>query len=265
MTDPRTPGGRAPFDEVAESYHRFRPRPPEVLVSLLTSYARCASPPRVVDLGCGTGLSTRMWAESAREVTGIDPSEGMLAEARRRAGAPNVRYLCADAAATGLDAGSADVVVAVQSFHWMHPARTLAEIGRILRPGGVFAAVDTRFPPAIDAELDAAFERFLFRAQERIGDGDRTPRWNKEGHLQRMVDSGVFRHVREAQLHAVGRGGADDLVGFAWSAVDGPRLRALGARDEDLELDVLRDAARRVLGAREVDWIFGYRARLAVK
>ena len=41
---------------------------------------------------------------------------------------------------------SADIVTCSQSFHWMEPEPTLAEIARILRPGGVFAAYDYDWP-----------------------------------------------------------------------------------------------------------------------
>lgn len=246
----------------AGQYALFRPAPPAALVPLLLRFARCARAPRVVDLGCGTGLSTRIWAAQAAEVVGIDRSEAMLAEARR-VSEHNVRYLQGDAAATGLALASVDVAVAVQSFHWMEPAATLREIGRILRAGGVFAAVDTVFPPAIDPELDLVFADFLARAQRVLGH-EGGVRWSKEGHLCRMVESGQFSHVRELELHAVERGGAERFVGFAKSAVDLSSLRALGADDRDLGLDALAAAAARVL-ATEEDWVFGYRVRMGVK
>lgn len=68
---------------------------------------------------------------------------------------------------TGLPAGCADIVIAVQAFHWMAPEPTLAEIARILQPHGVFAAIDTDWPPAAGiAEAEAAWsalhERFSF-------------------------------------------------------------------------------------------------------
>ena len=49
--------------------------------------------------------------------------------------------------ATGLPDASADVVIAVQAMHWMEPVSTLAEVARILRPGGVFASFDADWPP----------------------------------------------------------------------------------------------------------------------
>jgi SAM-dependent methyltransferase len=227
-------------------------------------FARCARPPRVVDLGCGTGLSTRIWAAHAVEVVGIDRSEPMLAEARESTHEPNVHYLRGDAANTGLPPESVDIAVAVQSFHWMDPTSTLAEIARTLRPGGVFAAADTVFPPAIDPELDVAFARFLLLASEHLGGDDCAPRWSKEGHLRRMHESGRFRHVRETEVHSVERGDASRFIGFAESAVDMTSLRDRGFSDRDIGLDDLAAVAARALPG-EQDWIFGYRVRIAVK
>ena len=66
----------------------------------------------------------------------------------------------ASATRPGLADGSADVVLAVQAMHWMEPAATLAEVARILRPGGVFATVDADWPPVTGlAAAEAAWVR----------------------------------------------------------------------------------------------------------
>ncbi|MEZ5341438.1 MAG: class I SAM-dependent methyltransferase [Acidimicrobiales bacterium] len=49
--------------------------------------------------------------------------------------------LASTAEATGLDAGSVDTVIAAQAFHWFDPNPALAEIRRILRPGGHLVCV----------------------------------------------------------------------------------------------------------------------------
>jgi predicted TPR repeat methyltransferase len=71
----------------AARYDRFRPRPPQVLLDVLCRYARVERPVLVVDLGCGTGLSTRAWSGVAEHVVGIEPNPAMLAVAE---GAPGV-------------------------------------------------------------------------------------------------------------------------------------------------------------------------------
>ncbi|MGH3081057.1 MAG: class I SAM-dependent methyltransferase, partial [Gaiellaceae bacterium] len=141
----------------ADHYDAFRPSPPPILLEALSRYAETPKPARVVDLGSGTGLSTRAWGDRAGEVIGVEPNPEMRKVAERRTEQPNVRYVEAFASDTGLEAASADVVTCSQSFHWMERGPVLAEAARILREGCVFAAYDYDFPALIHPEVDAAF------------------------------------------------------------------------------------------------------------
>ena len=249
----------------AAQYDRFRPRPPRALLDVLCRYARAERPALVVDLGCGTGLSTRAWAGVAERVVGVEPNPAMLAAAEPAEG---VEYREAFADETGLEAGRADIVTCSQSFHWMEPAPTLAEAARILRSGGVFAAYDYDWPPVVDPELDEAYAEYQrrragFRARHGIERGG--DRWPKHEHLERMRASGRFRFYREILLHSEEPGDADRVVGFTRSL--GLPVVDLTYEDVDDELGVgeLEAAARRILGDRTVPFVFGYRVRVGVK
>ena len=240
-------------------YDEHRPAPPPPLLEVLARLARVERPRCVVDLGTGTGLSARAWSERSEQVVGVEPNFEMLAEARARTSAPNVRYVGAYAAETALENGCADIVTCSQSLHWMEPEPTFAEVARILRSGGVFAAYDYDVPPLVDPEVDTAFLLFLEQARLRL-DWEPTQKksgWRKEHHLDRMRASRRFRHTREVVLHGTDRGDADRLLGFA---------RSLGRVADDEEgLAELTVAVERVLAAREVEFLWGYRVRLGVK
>ena len=133
------------FSGFADLYDAHRPSAPDHLGPLLTAYAR-ADAPLVVDLGSGTGLSSRWASGWAADVIGIEPNDDMRVQAQTRPVA-NVTYREGTSSDTGLTAASADIVLAVQAMHWMEPVSTLAEVARILRPGGVFAALDADWPP----------------------------------------------------------------------------------------------------------------------
>lgn len=93
---------------------------------------------RVLDIGCGEGqIARRLVADGATNVVGIDPTTNQLATARRRAGGPHY----ASAAAEQLPVADAtfDAAVACLVFEHISDHRpAIAEVARVLRPGGRF-------------------------------------------------------------------------------------------------------------------------------
>jgi SAM-dependent methyltransferase len=124
---------------MASTYARYRPSYPASVVDRVLAEARVGPADRVADVGCGTGILTRLLADRGLEVVGIDPSEDMLAEARSVGG--QAEYRRGEAAATGLDDASVTLVTAAQAFHWFDADAAIGEFHRILRPGGHVAAI----------------------------------------------------------------------------------------------------------------------------
>jgi SAM-dependent methyltransferase len=250
--------------EFAGGYDVNRPSPPAALLDVLSLEAQLERPQLVVDLGSGTGLSTRAWAERADEVVGVEATDEMRARAERTTTARNVRYVQGYAQETGLPSGEADVVTCSQSFHWMEPEPTLAEVARLLRTGGVFAAYDYDWPPVCNWEVEQAFGELVRRVGKARGI-PRKLRYDKSEHLERIEASGHFRFVREVVLHSRERGGAERIVGMALSLGPLTVLLEDGKREEELGLAQLREVAARAFGDREVEFLLGYRVRLGVK
>jgi SAM-dependent methyltransferase len=252
----------------ASSYHAYRPRPPAALVDVLLQLARVEKADLVLDLGCGTGLSTVLWAERARQVIGIEPLDEMRAVAEASSHVPNVRFQPGVAQRTGLPDHVADIVTCAQSVHHMEPDGTLAEVDRVLRSGGVFAAYDYDWPPVVHREAEEAFFAFMERVDAircRHGLESEMQRWPKEQHLARMEHRGSFRYLKELLLHHTEPCTAERWVGFALTIGHVPPVLDLGLSDAELGLDVLRETAERVLGARGLPWYVGYRVRVGIK
>jgi SAM-dependent methyltransferase len=124
---------RVRFSSVASDYAAARPSYPDALADWML---RLGPVRQAVDLGCGTGISTRLLAVRGVDVIGIDPNPAMLAEARRAGG----RYVEAEAAATRLPDACVDLVTCAQAMHWFVGDDAIAEIARVLRPGGFAVA-----------------------------------------------------------------------------------------------------------------------------
>jgi SAM-dependent methyltransferase len=139
------------YRERARDYHAHRPSYPAGAIARLRAILVDGSV--VAELGAGTGIFTRQLLDAGWQVRAIEPDPAMRAIAERAlAGRARFRSIAAAAEATTLAAASCDAVVAAQAFHWFDPDRTLAEIHRILVPGGVVALVWN--------ELDRAGDRF---------------------------------------------------------------------------------------------------------
>lgn len=107
----------------------------------------------VYDLGCGIGAVALQCAAAGAAVTGVDFTQELLDQAAiESAGAGlDVRWLLADASATGLPDAGADAVVSSMGIIFVDPVVALPEIGRLLRPGGTFAY--SAWSPAGDQPL----------------------------------------------------------------------------------------------------------------
>jgi SAM-dependent methyltransferase len=138
---PYDPTGR--FSGVADLYAKHRPDYPEAALDYLIH--RCGLGPGslLVDVGCGTGISSRLFARRGVPVVGVEPNADMRSRAAAEPlppGVPQPVYCEGRAEATGLPGGTADVALAAQAFHWFDAEAALREFHRVLKPGG-YAAV----------------------------------------------------------------------------------------------------------------------------
>ncbi len=253
----------------ASSYDRARPTPPPALLDLLTQLIHMPHPALVVDLGSGTGLSTAIWGERAEQVIGIEPNADMRTQAVRKIEdhpyAAHIEYREGLAHQTGLPDGCADIVTAAQSFHWMEPTSTLAEIARILRPGGLFAAYDYDWPPLFHWELDLLAQEVVKRLMELVrerGMAQNLKMWSKEQHLNLMRESGHFRFTREVLLHHIEYG---DAARFLESMRSNALSLQFQFTEQESGVDRLSSAAFQALGFEAVPWYVSYRVRIGIK
>jgi len=260
------------FSGFADCYDQFRPQLSVIIPEILVQLAGGGLPRLVVDLGSGTGLSTRIWVGRTQEVVGIEPNSDMRRMAEQQTTSPaddtRISYREGISTQTGLADGCADIVCCSQSFHWMEPGPTLCEVARILRPGGVFATIDNDWPPTVQCEVEQAYQALMQRAralETAYGVYDSVTHWPKNEHLANITRSGLFRYTKEFATHNVETGNAERLVGLAMSMGSVEGLLKMGVSEEEIGLPALHETASRILGDTLMPWYFSYRVRIGVK
>ncbi|MFE2431844.1 class I SAM-dependent methyltransferase [Streptomyces sp. NPDC059373] len=151
------------YQRAAGVYERSRPSYPMAALAELADALPLEAGRTVVDLGAGTGKFTRLLALTGAEVVAVEP----VAEMRERLAEllPGVNATAGTAEATGLPDASADAVVAAQSWHWFQEAGALAEVERLLRPGGALALVWNTYDTSVPWVRD--FQDIIFRLAPR--------------------------------------------------------------------------------------------------
>lgn len=131
-------GADVDFGKAAEDYRTFRVGFPDSFFQALAGQGLAKAGQVALDLGAGTGVVARGLAGLGLDVTGVDPSCALMAQAvalDEDAGVA-VRYRQGFAETLIDDDASIDLVTAGQCWHWFDRPRAAAEIRRVLRPGG---------------------------------------------------------------------------------------------------------------------------------
>ena len=131
------------FAANAEAYEAARPSYPAEAVAHVVGHGGIGPGSRVLDLAAGTGKLTRLLEPTGAEVIAVEPVAAM--RDRLVAALPGVETHDGTAEALPLPDGTVDAVTVAQAFHWFDPPVALAEMRRVLRPGGhLFLLWNTR-------------------------------------------------------------------------------------------------------------------------
>jgi SAM-dependent methyltransferase len=136
------------FDALAAEYERGRPGWPAPALDAMTSRLGLDAGSTVLDLAAGTGKLTRSLVPRFGTVIAVEPLDGMRAILEQVV--PGARALAGTAEAIPLEDASVDAIAIAEAFHWFEPEAAVAEMARVLRPGGGVAVLYNRRDHAND-------------------------------------------------------------------------------------------------------------------
>lgn len=168
---------------------------------------------RLLDVGCGPGPLTLLFAPLFEEAVGVDADGDMIAVAAaraERAGITNIRWRKLLAEEISPELGSFRVVTFAQSFHWMNQALVAERIGGVLEPGGAWVHVGATTHRGVEGDDQLPHPR---------------PPWDGiDALITRYL--GPVRRAGKSALPTGTRGGEEDVMRSA--GYDGPTRIIVG-------------------------------------
>jgi ubiquinone/menaquinone biosynthesis C-methylase UbiE len=249
------PRAAVPFDAVAAGYDRAMARVLGPFVPDLLAACRLGPGSRLLDVGTGTGLVAAAAVAApgaAIRAVGLDVSPAMLARARERVARLGVALVTGDAEALPCRDGSFDAAAGHFVLVFLErPAAAMAEVRRVLRPGGRVALTALTRPEATAyGPVLEALGRRAPRARELLG---RLCAFGPPDRLAALLTGAGFRDAQVEQVRrAVGWASFEEYWGVieAGGGLAGQEYRALpdGARG------AVRAEVERAVAARGLAW-----------
>lgn len=249
------------FTGFADVYEQSRPTLPKQTFEILKKYKESIE--TIVDIGCGTGLSTKVCEEFAKNVIGIDPSEDMLTLAKKKESS-KLKFIQGTGEKTYLPDSMADIVICSQAFHWMKKEETLNEVYRILKPNGIFAIIYAKYPPIINKQLEELYLNIVNKAK-KIENFEEKILVNKEKHIDSMKNSNLFTYVREIFFYNTEIYDKERFKNFILSQSTVQRLIKENYELLKADLEKLDDVLENIFKGEKMEAIYSYEMDIGIK
>ncbi|MGN1380919.1 MAG: class I SAM-dependent methyltransferase [Bacilli bacterium] len=185
-----------------EDYSKYRPSYPKELFEFLTKTYNLKSKD-IVELGAGTGKFSKSASSYCNKIYYVEPNLDMITKGKEYCNdCNNIIFVNNSAENTTLHNDIADIVFAVQSFHWFDKTTVKEEVKRILKPNGYFAIVwndwedeNNEFSKSYFKYISECNTKLTGRKYQHKNVDDRK-NFFKEG----MYDTYTFIHSKEYSL-----------------------------------------------------------------
>jgi SAM-dependent methyltransferase len=151
------------FKNPSRYYTTGRPLYPKLLSRRVAALVGLSTDDAVLDLGTGPGFLAIDFAPLARAVTALDPSDDMLAEARRNAEVAGTKIELVKGSSFELSPqlGRFKLATIGRAFHWMDGDQTLASLDALIEHGGAVSLFGERYPDVAENVWHAEFQALI--------------------------------------------------------------------------------------------------------
>lgn len=171
------------FDSAALEYDIYRPTYPQEAVEEIISRSRLEPDSRLLEIGCGTGKATELFAARGYRIDCVEPGRNLIELARARCGRyPGVSFTAQRFEDASLPARSYRLAFSAQAFHWVDQSMRLSKVARLLGRGGSLALV-YNYPRQPADELLCRLSKLIERES-----GGLLSQWRYEDEVTGWVD-----------------------------------------------------------------------------
>ena len=154
--------------EMASTYVKYRPGPPDIIKERAIKFLQENSNQNtekfelLLDIGCGNGQATKVFAPFFERSIGIDTSYNQIKEAKEFNNDSTIEYKVGDAEQLGFKDQSVDLILVGQALHWFEHSKFFNECARVLKPNGCLVAFGYNIASVscVDNLHDPNYEKF---------------------------------------------------------------------------------------------------------
>jgi SAM-dependent methyltransferase len=189
---------RLSFNRVAEAYDRYRPSYPAVLIEQIERTARLGSRSCLLEIGCGPGKATRLFAERGYKILCIEPGPDLIRIASEKLRGHPVSFANCLFEEWQEITEAFDLVYSAEAFHWVRKDVGYAKVAAALKPGGYLALFwnrSHRGEDALQQQIEGVYQRC---APELIEKANQTPKEMAIYEMEQTAEikaSGLFRAI----------------------------------------------------------------------
>lgn len=244
----------------AQIYEESRPVLPQKMKEIVCTYLD-RKPELLIDLGCGTGLSTTGWFDCSARVIGIDVQKDLLQILAAKHTEVEIHHMSAEE--MNFAPSSADVITCSQSFQWVCSPKVLELIKKILKKDGLLMISEYEIMPEGCPELEKLFFNFIQKVNGFIRKENINAQPYKKkasgSYMEILAESGNFSFLRKLCFTGREAFDAERFVKLALS--QGKVYVALNnGRNDELrqEFSVFEETVKRVFCGRVLYLDFSY-------